>query len=55
MPGGCRTDYRLLQRDGELATTVTLELGRNTGLTILNDADIQCSHGTPSIEAAAVR
>jgi hypothetical protein len=30
----------------------TPALGRNTGLAILNDAGIQCSHGTPGTEAA---
>jgi hypothetical protein len=34
-------------------SAVTLALGRNTGRAILQDAGIQCSHGTPSIEAAA--
>ena len=34
-------------------SAVTLALGRNTGLAILKDAGIQCSHGTPSTEAAA--
>ena len=32
---------------------VTLALGRCTGLAILKDAGIQCSHGIPSTEAAA--
>jgi hypothetical protein len=32
---------------------MTLALGRNTGLAILKDAGIQCSHGTPNTEAAA--
>jgi hypothetical protein len=32
---------------------VTLALGRDTGLAALKDAGIQCSHGTPSTEAAA--
>jgi hypothetical protein len=32
---------------------MTLTLGRNTGLAILKDAGIQCSHGTPSTEATA--
>jgi hypothetical protein len=31
---------------------VTLAVGRNTGLAILTDAGIRCSHGTPSTEAA---
>jgi len=33
---------------------VTLALGRNTGPAISKDAGIQCSHGTPTTEAAPV-
>jgi hypothetical protein len=32
---------------------LTLALGRNTGPAISKDAGIQCSHGTPTTEAAA--
>ena len=44
LPHGVTTSWRLAG---------TLALGRNTVLAILKDAGIQCSHGTPSTEAAA--
>jgi hypothetical protein len=44
---------QLAQRDDELAFSCDTRTGRNTGPEILKDAGIQCSHGTPSTEAAA--